>query len=123
MAISGQNSAMRLLVPEGSRLLVVPEMQQHLGNFDAAALSYRWSHPDPNMDILHGRVRRAVEADEASSRRETFTEVWRLAHEACGLNAPDLDLLKTSDAPVHVPCLSEPWYCCAEPTEHQVAQF
>ncbi len=76
--------AIRLLVPEGSRLLVVPEMQQHLDNFDAAALSYRWSHPDPHMDVLHGRVHRAVEAGEAvdSSRRGTFTKVWCLAHEA-----------------------------------------
>ena len=115
--------AMRLLVPEGSRLLVVPEMQQHLGNLEAAALSYRWSHPDPGMDVLHGRVRRAVEACEAvgSSRRETFMAVWRLAHEACGRNAPDLP--ETLDSPVHVPCLSEPWYCCAEPTENQIAEF
>ena len=117
--------AIRLLVPEGSLLLVVPEMQQHLGNFDAAALSYRWAHPDPSMDVLHGRVRRTVEAGEAvgSSRREIFTEVWRLAHEACGLNVPDLDLPETLDAPIHVPCLSEPWYCCAEPTENQLAEF
>ena len=115
--------AMRLLVPEGSRLLVVPEMQQHLGNLEAAALSYRWSHPDPGMDVLHGRVRRAVEACEAvgSSRRETFMAVWRLAHEACGRNAPDLP--EPLDSPAHVPCLSEPWYCCAEPTENQIAEF
>ncbi len=115
----------RLLVPEGSHILGVPEMQQHLGNFDAAALSYRWSHPDPSMDVLHGRVHRAVEAGEAVgfSRRETFTEVWLLAHEACGMNAPDLDLPETLDATVQVPRLSEPWYCCAEPTENQVAEF
>jgi len=117
--------AIRLLVPEGSRLLVVSEMQQHLGNFDAGALSYRWSHPDPNMDILHGHVHRAVEAGEAvgSSRQETFKEVWRLAHEACGLNAPDLVTPDTLDAPIHVPCLSEPWYCCAEPTEIQFTEI
>ena len=115
--------AIRLLVPKGSLLLVVPEMRQHLGNFDAAALSYRWYHPDPSMDALQGRVHRAVEAREAagSSRRETFTEVWRLAHEACGMNAPDLP--ETLGDPVHVPCLSEAWYCCAEPTENQVAEF
>ncbi|MCH8112824.1 MAG: radical SAM protein [Proteobacteria bacterium] len=113
----------RLLVPEGSHLLVVPEMQQHLGNFDPAALSYRWSHPDPSMDILHGRVHQAVEAGEAVgfSRRETFAEVWLLAHEACGMNAPDHP--ETLDVTVHVPRLSEPWYCCAEPTENQVAEF
>jgi hypothetical protein len=117
--------AIRLLVPEGSRLLFIPEMQQHLGHFDAAALSYRWTHPDPRMDVLHGSVHRAVEASEAvgSSRRETFAEVWRLAHEACVLNAPDLETLDTLDAPIHVPCLSEPWYCCAEPTENQLTEI
>ena len=75
------------------------------------------------MDILHGRVHRAVEAGEAVgfSRRETFAEVWLLAHEACGMRAPDLP--ETSDVTVHVPRLSEPWYCCAEPTENQVAEF
>ena len=117
--------AIRLLVPEGSRLLAVPEMRQHLGPFDAAALSYRWSHLDPHMDVLHDRVHRAVEAGEAagSSRRETFAEVWRMAHEACGLNAPELETSVPSDAPIHVPCLSEPWYCCAEPTENQLTEI
>lgn len=113
--------SIRLLVPQGSRLLGTPEMRQHLGPFDAAALSYRWSHPDPRMDVLHGRVHLAVEAGEAagSGRRETFTEVWRLAHETCGLNAPDIETPEPSDAPIHVPRLSEPWYCCAEPTQSQ----
>ena len=117
--------SIRLLVPEGSRLLVTPEMQQHLGHIDAAALSYQWTHPDPRMDFLHGSVHRAVEAGEAagSSRREIFTKVWRLAHEACGLNVPDLETSEPSDAPIHVPCLSEPWYCCAEPTESQLTEI
>lgn len=115
----------RLLVPEGSRLLAVPEMQQHLGDFDAAALSYRWSHPDPGMEVLHGRVQRAVEAAEAagSSRRETFAEIWGIAHEACGLAVLDLDPPGALDAADHVPCLSEPWYCCAEPSAKQIAEF
>jgi radical SAM superfamily enzyme YgiQ (UPF0313 family) len=115
----------RLLVPEGSRLLTVPEMRQHLGNFDAAALCYQWSHPDPSMDALHDRVSRAVESGEAAGnpRRETFAEVWRLAHEANGLNAPDLIHPGTLEPPIHVPCLSEPWYCCAEPTASQIADF
>jgi len=117
--------SIRLLVPEGSRLLVIPEMQQHLGHFDAAALSYQWTHSDPRMDVLHGSVHRVVEAGEAagSSRRETFTKIWRLAHEACGLNVPDLETSEPSDAPIHVPCLSEPWYCCAEPTESQLTEI
>ena len=46
-----------------------------------------------------------------------------LAHEACGLNVPDLDHPETLDAPIHVPRLSEPWYYCAEPTENQLTEF
>jgi hypothetical protein len=46
-----------------------------------------------------------------------------LAHEACGLNVPDLDFPETSDASIYVPCLSEPRYCCAEPTENQLTEF
>jgi radical SAM superfamily enzyme YgiQ (UPF0313 family) len=115
----------RLLVPEGSRLLTVPEMRRHLSNYDAAALCYKWTHPDSSMDVLHDRVSRVVETGEAAgdSRREIFTEVWHLAHEACGLNAPDLNQTGTLDAPKHVPCLSEPWYCCAEPTASQIADI
>ena len=115
----------RLLVPKGSRLLAVPEMQQHLGGFDAAALSYLWSHSDQGMDRLHGRVQQAVEAAETEglSRRETFAAIWRIAHDACGLEAPELDLPDPLEAAHPVPCLSEPWYCCAEPTAKQIADF
>ena len=117
--------SIRLLVPKGSRLLVIPEMQQHLGHFNAAALSYRWTHPDPRMDVLQRRVNRAVETSEVagSSRREIFSEVWRLAHEASGVNVPNIDPSERSDTPINVPCLSEPWYCCAEPTESQLTVF
>lgn len=117
--------SIRLLVPEGSRLLVIPEMQQHLGHLDATALSYRWTYLDPSTDVLQRQVHRAVEAGEAlgCNRREIFTEVWRLANEACGLNAPDLEASDPSDAPIHVPRLSEPWYCCAEPTETQLTEI
>lgn len=115
----------RLLIPEGSRLLSVPEMQRHLGEFDAAALSYQWSHPDAAMDVLHDQVSKAAEAGEAAgaTRRQIFVELWRLAHAACGLDAPELDLPIPLGGSAHVPCLSEPWYCCAEPTAKQIAEF
>ena len=45
------------------------------------------------------------------------------AMRAVGLNATELDLPKTLDAPVNVPCLSEPWYCCPEPSVNRVAEF
>ena len=115
----------RLLIPEGSRLLDVEEMRQHLGEFDAAALSYQWSHPDPAMDALHAQVSAAAEAGDTkgATRRQIFGEIWRLAHAACGLNPPSLDLPVALDGSDHKPCLSEPWYCCAEPTAKQIAEF
>ena len=42
--------AMRLLIPDGSKLLELPETRAPLREFDADALSYRWEHPDPRMD-------------------------------------------------------------------------
>ena len=115
----------RLLIPEGSRLLAVEEMQKQLGKFDAAALSYQWSYPDPAMDALHDQVSKAAEAGEAegATRRQIFVELWRLAHAACGLNPTSLDLPVALDGSNHKPCLSEPWYCCAEPTAKQIAEF
>ena len=115
----------RLLIPEGSRLLAVEEMQKQLGKFDAAALSYQWSYPDPAMDALHDQVSKAAEAGEVEgvTRRQIFVELWRLAHEACGLTPPSLDLPVALDGSDHKPCLSEPWYCCAEPTAKQIAEF
>ncbi|MDE0941033.1 MAG: CUAEP/CCAEP-tail radical SAM protein [Alphaproteobacteria bacterium] len=115
----------RLLVPKGSKLLAVEDMQKHLGTFDAAALSYQWAHPDPAMDALHAQVSQAAEAGDAegATRREIFVEIWRLAHAACGLNPPSLDLPVALDGSDHKPCLSEPWYCCAEPTAKQIAEF
>ena len=42
--------AIRLLVPAGSKLLELEDMR--VGEFDPAALSWRWKHPDPEMDRL-----------------------------------------------------------------------
>jgi hypothetical protein len=46
-----------------------------------------------------------------------FERIWKTAHAAAGLAAP---LLQTSQEPIGgIPFLSEPWYCCAEPTREQ----
>ena len=102
--------AIRLLVPAGSRLLELPEVQSVVGPFDAERLGYRWVHPDPDVDRLFDRVfglvRRAVAEDRP--REQIFAAVWRIAHEATGELAPELDL---APAAVTIPYLTEPWYC------------
>jgi radical SAM superfamily enzyme YgiQ (UPF0313 family) len=96
--------AIRLLIPSGSRLLELDEVQRLVGPFDQRALCYPWQHPDPQMDALHERVRRVVQ-DRSSTRHEIFGQVWRLAYSA-PTPVPQFDL-----ADRLIPHMSEPWYC------------
>ena len=108
--------AIRLLVPEGSRLLEVPHVRQGLEGFDPATLAYRWSHPDPRVDRLHAEVSAIVGNRLVDERRAVFAEVSAVAHQRAGV--PEPPRLKTPAT--SVPFLSEPWYCCAEPAPDQV---
>jgi radical SAM family protein len=100
--------AIRLLVPEGSRLLALAEMRRHVGAFDPVTLTYRWSHPDPAVDALHEEIARIVGARVTADRRAVFDEIRALAHGRAALPPP-------SPRPVRdratVPYLNEPWYC------------
>ena len=49
--------AIRLLIPEGSRLLELDEVRPLIGPFDPKTLTYRWAHPDPRVDALQRRCR------------------------------------------------------------------
>jgi hypothetical protein len=46
-----------------------------------------------------------------------FERIWIAAHRAAGIAPPALSRTQTEQA---VPFLSEPWYCCAEPTTDQL---
>ena len=112
--------SIRLLVPHGSRLLELPEVRDLVGPFDRTLLGYPWRHPDPRVDALQARVADLVErGGEETSREETFANAWSLAHAALGAPAPALP----SNLGEPIPCHSEPWYCCAEPTGEQLAGF
>ena len=115
--------AIRLLVPQGSRLLELAETRRHLGAFDGHALAYLWAHPDPRLDSLHQTVNGIVEAGESegAERRAVFARLWEAAHEAGGRTAPPLPEAARPVAETHVPRLSEAWYCCAEPSAKQLA--
>jgi radical SAM superfamily enzyme YgiQ (UPF0313 family) len=108
----------RLLIPVGSRLLELPEVKELVGPFDAQSLVFPWTHSDPRVDALSVTVQDiAAHADaQRLSRTVAFSLIWQAAHAAAGRIAPHLDLSRESKA---VPFLSEPWYCCAEPTPAQ----
>ena len=111
--------AIRLLITEGSRLLELPEIRAMAGTFDPATMTYPWRHADPCVDLLQAQLASLVGSKSEASRTETFGELWTIAHAAAGLEAPDRqpDILPKPT----IPHLSEPWYCCAEPTTGQAA--
>lgn len=111
----------RLLIPPGSALLSRSAIQPFLEELDQAAFYYRWKHPDPRMDLLHNEVRLMVK--EAARLNEdpatTFDRVREVAYNANGENAPEADSYLPFDKRDRPPRLTEPWFCCAEPTDEQ----
>jgi radical SAM superfamily enzyme YgiQ (UPF0313 family) len=102
--------AIRLLVPEGSRLLALDEMRTHLGAFDPATLAYRWTHPDPRVDALQREVIALVGRRLTDDRRTVFDEVSPLAHERADVPPRRVESRPARDRAT-VPYLNEPWYC------------
>jgi radical SAM superfamily enzyme YgiQ (UPF0313 family) len=118
----------RLLIPEGSRLLELEEVRRGVGAFDAESLVYPWKNPDARVDKLSEIVQSiAADADrKKESRSVAFARIWTAAHAAAGAAhaADGIDALQLAAlSGVAVPFLSEPWYCCAEPTKEQLVSI
>jgi len=113
----------RLLIPEGSRTLELEDVRQLIEPFDPQSLAYPWKSADPRLDALSEIVQKIAAAVERQkgSRTSTFERIWKAAHATAELPAPQLSL--SSRSQVSVPFLSEPWYCCAEPTQDQLVSI
>jgi radical SAM superfamily enzyme YgiQ (UPF0313 family) len=109
----------RLLIPQGSRLLELDELRNGVGAFDAESLVYPWKNADARVDQLAEMVQSvAADADRKKEPRTVaFERIWKAAHAAAGHPIPELRIARTGAA---VPFLSEPWYCCAEPSSEQL---
>jgi radical SAM superfamily enzyme YgiQ (UPF0313 family) len=109
--------AIRLLIPAGSKLLELDDLP--VGPFDPAALSYRWQHPDPEMDRLCADLQKLVGLGDRRgvSRAELFAMIWERAF---GTKA-DFEPAEAEKKRAPVPHLTEAWYCCAEPDEDPFA--
>lgn len=110
--------SIRLLVPEGSHLLQLPGFRELIDDFEPHLLGYPWRHRDPRLDRLQRQVQTIVAQSDQSGmmRRDVFARIWTLAHDALGRRAPSLP----ANLGDPIPHLTEPWYCCAEPTEQQL---
>ena len=112
--------AIRLLIPEGSYLLRLGDIHEVLDPFDPAMLGYPWRHADPAVDTLQREVEQLAADEQDRPREALFTDIWNAAHATAGRRAPTLSI-NTDSTPI--PHLSEAWYCCAEPTSQQLANF
>lgn len=114
--------AIRLLVPRGSHLMQLPDFAARVGAFDDAMLGYPWQADDPRVDALQAEIMAWVMDAEKHNlpRSATFAGIWARTHAALGEAAPPVDAAQLGEA---IPHHSEPWYCCAEPTETQLAAF
>ena len=56
--------AIRLLIPEGSLLLELPEVREMVGPFDADALCLPVAHPDPAIDRLCAEIQETIKREE-----------------------------------------------------------
>lgn len=104
--------AIRLLIPAGSRLLELEEVERLVAPFDASALVYPWRNPDPRMDTLCKQVGEIVATSEKRKlpRRAIFEHIWKGAHEAGGMKA-ELAAQPILVSRAAIPYLNEPWYC------------
>lgn len=121
-AVQPVQLSIRLLVPEGSHILKIDGIEEYLTGFDPVSLGYQWKNPDGLVDQMQLSIHEIVSECEAKemSRTDIFEKVWNLAHQYHAKEAPRLT---RSQSAVVVPRLSEPWYCCAEPTEQQLTQL
>jgi hypothetical protein len=100
----------RLLIPEGSRLLELEEIRGAVGRYSPGSLTYPWTHRDPAVDALQQSVERIVGRQLAADRQTVFGQIWDAAFAAAGLTPPP----RREPPPLAraaIPYLNEPWYC------------
>jgi len=102
-------------------MLELADVRKMVGPFDAESLVYPWANPNARLDALSSRVQSIAAAADAAKwpRAKTFEAIWKAAHEAAGMRAPEWKVLSSKG----VAFLSEPWYCCAEPTKDQLVSL
>jgi radical SAM superfamily enzyme YgiQ (UPF0313 family) len=94
----------RLLLPEGSLLLDHPDMQPHLGAYDAERLSWTWTAADPEVDELQARL--TAMAEGASASGEAPARTYTRIRDAVGADA-QIEAGSVEGRPR----LTEPWFC------------
>ncbi len=98
--------AIRLLIPEGSLLMELPEVRALVDPFSPQALVYPWRNPDPELDRLAAAIQQTIKRQDRlrANRATIIRSIWELAQAG---PFPETPLL----ARATIPYLTEPWYC------------
>ncbi|MGH9408911.1 MAG: CUAEP/CCAEP-tail radical SAM (seleno)protein [Vicinamibacterales bacterium] len=107
-AVAPIQYALRLLVPQGSRMLELADIRARVVRFDSVSLTHVWEHADPRVDALQHETEAAVGQRLNRAREGVFAHVWGSAHASAGRAAPTRRPLVSRAA---IPYLNEPWYC------------
>jgi radical SAM superfamily enzyme YgiQ (UPF0313 family) len=99
--------AIRLLIPEGSLLLDLPEVRAMIQPFDFRGLCYPWRNTDPAVDALCSSIQEIIKREERkhAPRLAIDRKIWDLAE------AGDWPVEEPMLARATIPYLTEPWYC------------
>jgi hypothetical protein len=99
-------------------------MAAHLAGYDPDRLGWNWAHPDPAVDHLQMEVAALVEAQIGQGPEETFAQVEALVRSYVpGAAAPPRRGAVSAGPGGGRARLTEPWFCCSEPTEAQLASL
>ena len=107
---------LRLLLPPGSPLIEPIRADGFLTRFDEDGLTYRWRHPDPEVDTLQtqiAEIAKAAATDTNAWRPEdvarTFARVKQATLAALGESSEIARV--DAGATRAVPSLTEAWFC------------
>jgi len=105
--------SIRLLIPPGSGLLDTLDEKLWLGELDAAAYTYHWTHPDPRMDTVYQEVSTLVEKAQLvhADPIETFFHIKALAIEANDQEMCVPCAIRDYGTGKILPHLTESWFC------------
>jgi hypothetical protein len=107
----------RLLIPQGSLVLELPDVRRRVGDYDAALGAFPWTAIDPSVDALQTALTALVEGHLAAET--PIVDIFRAVCDACGVAPGAL----TAAAGQRRPRLTESWFCCAEPTARQLGSL
>jgi len=122
--------AIRLLVPPSSLLVTSGRLDGRLDAYDDEHLGWSWHAPDPRLDRLQGRLSDIAElaAAEEWPAQESYDAVRGAAVAVLGERAGHSSAAPEPDPRLRSPVLAderprltEAWFCCAEPSEAQMA--